>query len=153
MLPNDNLIEKGILIVTGSTVRAEQADRPLAYRLKSHIEELLTNTDDDFIMVVLSDVWYLNADPLRRLPVISIGGPSVNAVSAYLYKQLDSALAVDDTLLIQMDPQLQDLRVSLWGMNQKTTEDALDIFIKRGHLDRFLDAVTNRIENGEEFMI
>ena len=144
MIPDDNLIENGLLIVTGSTLRAEQEDRPLAYRLKTWVEEHFNQSDPGFTVVVLCDLWYLNAEVLQRLPAISIGCPSVNAVSAYLYKRLDSSLIVDDTLMIQMDPHFQDLRVSVWGKDHQMTQAALDLFIEKGHLSRFLEAVSHR---------
>lgn len=145
MIPDDNLIEKGLLIVTGSTLRSEQADRPLAYKLKSSIEELIQSQDRDFTIIVLSDLWYLNAEALQLLPTISVGGPSVNALAAHLYKRLANALVVDNTLLIQMDPHLRDLRASIWGMSHQTTVEALELFISKGYLTRFLDAATARM--------
>ncbi|MBN1764148.1 MAG: hypothetical protein JW860_02740 [Sedimentisphaerales bacterium] len=145
MIPDDHLIEKGLLIVTGSTLRSEQADRPLAYCLKEKIEEAIEGQDNDFTILVISDLWYLNGEALQRLPTISIGGPGVNALSAHLYKRLTNALVIDNTLLIQMDPQLNDLRVSIWGMDHQTTVEALEIFINKGYLTRFLEAVTARL--------
>ncbi len=145
MIPDDNLIEKGLLIVTGSTLRSEQADRPLAYKLKSSIEELVQSQDHDFTVIVLSDLWYLNAEALQLLPTISVGGPSANALAAHLYKRLANTLVVDNTLLIQMDPYLRDLRASIWGMSHQTTVEALELFIGKGYLTRFLDAATARM--------
>ncbi len=140
------LDEKGLLIVTGSTIRAEQMDRPLAYRLQSVIEENMKNIADlGCQVVVLSDLWYLNGQIFRHLPMISIGGPGVNAVSAHLLKQLSSALVVDDTLMIQMDMACEDLRASIWGTNHKCTGKAMELFINQGYLDKFLKAVTARI--------
>jgi len=46
-------------------------------------------------VLVCSDVWYLNNDPLRSRPTISIGGPGVNALSAYLADKLPSAFAIE----------------------------------------------------------
>jgi len=37
MGPDKDLQENGLLLVTGSTPRAEEADRPLAYGLQSEI--------------------------------------------------------------------------------------------------------------------
>lgn len=145
MIPDNELLENGLLIVTGSSLRAEQADRPLAYRLKTCIEERLREQSLDGSLVVLSDLWYLNAEALQQLPMISVGGPGINAVSAYLYRKLASALVIDDTLMIQMDVELQDLRVSLWGVDHSSTVTAMDIFIERGYLDRFLGAVMSRL--------
>ncbi len=145
MIPDNDLLENGILIVTGSSLRAEQADRPLAYHLKERIEDRLREQGRDGELAVLSDLWYLNAEALQKLPMISVGGPGINAVSAYLYRKLSNALVIDDTLMIQMDVELQDLRVSLWGVDHDSTVKAIDIFVQRGYLDQFLGAVMTRL--------
>jgi hypothetical protein len=144
MEPDTNLTENGLLIVTGSSLRAEQADRPLAYRLKSGFEEHFNQQQREHPVIVLSDLWYLNSETLQRLPVVSVGGPGVNALSAHLYHRLSNALVIDNTLVIQMDIELQNLRASIWGMDHQTTVDALDIFVKRGYLERFLGAMAAR---------
>ena len=139
LVPEQELQEKGILIVTGSTLRAEQGDRKLAYQIMHCIQERLYGCDACHTVVV-SDLWYLNSEPLQKLPTISIGGPNVNALAAHLYKQLPNTLIIDRTLVIQMDPNLQDLRASVWGASHCFTVDAVDLFVKRGYLDRFIDA-------------
>ena len=78
--------------------------------------------------------------------MISIGGPSISAVSAHLFKKLPSVLVMDDYLLIQMDLTLQDLRACVWGDNHDSTGDALDIFIHNGYLERFLQAMAARAQ-------
>jgi len=147
MLPDDQLTEQGVLLVTGATLRAEQVDRPLAYQLKTAIENRLAARLSAPKVVVLSDLWYLNAEALHKLPLISVGGPGVNAVSAHLFRRLPSVLVVDDRLLIQMDLNLDDLRASVWGANHELTVNALEIFTSRGYLDHFLDAVVARCES------
>lgn len=144
MIPDQNLSDHGLLIVTGSRLRAEQADRPLAYRLKSAIESRFRHQEMDPEVVVLNDLWYLAADALHAIPVISIGGPGVNALSAYLYRKLPKVMVVDNQLLIQMDLHLADLRATVWGVNHKTTAQALELFQSRGYLEQFLSAVTAR---------
>ncbi|MCF7958642.1 MAG: hypothetical protein K9M57_09370 [Phycisphaerae bacterium] len=141
MIPDNELLENGILIVTGSSLRAERADRPLAYHLKKCIDKRLRELELDGTLVVLSDLWYLNAEALHQMPLISVGGPGTNAVSAYLYRKLSNALVIDDTLTVQMDVELKDLRVSLWGVDHDTTARAVEIFLHRDYLDRFLGAV------------
>jgi len=144
VIPDRDLAENGVLIVTGSTLRAERKDRPLAYNLKSDIEDYLDRQDREHCVVVLSDLWYLNAEALHDLPMISIGGTTVNAVSAHLYRRLPNALVIDDALIIQMDPNLEDLRVCFWGNNHQLTTEVLEIFVKKGYLERFLDAAAAR---------
>ena len=144
MNPDPDFLENGLLIITGSNLHAEQADRPLAYQLKQTIGDMYKDNGLDIQVVVMSDIWYLNGEALHRLPMISIGCTEDNAVSSFLAKDMPSALVVDDVLMIQMDMLLEDLRASIWGANHQSTVDALEIFTKRGYLKRFLNAVTAR---------
>jgi hypothetical protein len=146
MLSEHNIGENALLIVTGSTLRAEQADRPLAYELKAKSEEIIGKHNPEFPVIVLSDLWYLNSEPLQKIPVISVGGPGVNAASAYLYKRLPNAFVIDNTLVIQMDMTFADFRASLWGTDHQMTVTALEIFVGRGYLDQYIQAVLHRAQ-------
>jgi len=138
-----------LLIVTGAHLRAEQADRPLAQRLQKRIETWVHRhdnaLDDPLLPVSCCDLWYLNQPTLQRRPTISIGGPGVNALSAYFYRRLDPALVRDKQLIIQLDPEFVDLRVCLWGPDHQRTAEALEIFMRR-FLDGFLRAVATQVE-------
>ncbi len=141
---DSDLSENGLLIVTGSALKAEKYDRPLAYQLKSLIEEKFDRRLWDPTVLVLSDLWYLNAEPLQQLPMISIGGPRVNAVSARLFDKLPQALHVENKMLIQIDYQMLDLRACVWGANHQLTLNALQTFVRNKYLNRFLDAALAR---------
>ncbi|MGQ9648826.1 MAG: hypothetical protein ACUVXJ_01800 [Phycisphaerae bacterium] len=130
-----------ILIVTGASLRGEAADRPLAYQLAQEIAKRL-GPDSPWKPLVISDVLYINEQRLGKQPVISIGGPGVNHLSALLFQQLPSVVTIDNILLIQMDIELTDLRCCLWGMNHEQTIEAMNLFLKRGYLDRFLEGLT-----------
>ncbi len=132
----DNLI----LIVTGTSLRAEDKDRPLAYRLADEIRGRLP-ADSPWRCLVLSDLHYINNEELHQCPLICVGGPGVNHLAAVLFRELPPALAVDRVLLIQMDVEMKDHRTSLWGMDHETTVEALQTFIEKGYLDRFLAAI------------
>ncbi len=140
MSPDNETLENGILIVTGSNIRAEQTDRPMAYILARDIIEKTAIMGTGARVTVISDLWYLNSEPLKELPTISIGGPKINAASAYLSRRLENLLIIDNTLTIQLDPTYQDLRVSLWGTDTCRTQDAISIFKQKGYLDKFLQA-------------
>lgn len=115
MSQTHNCDDYSILVVTGSNLRAEYADRPLAYQLQEAIEQTALEQDHQIKTLVISDLWYLNTQCLQNMPMISIGGPGVNAVSAHLYKKLSNALVAENALVIQMDPELKDLRACIWG--------------------------------------
>lgn len=140
--------ERLILIVTGSSLRAEHVDRPLAYYLQRQVElQLAESPDEGFAVRVVSDLRWLHDEPLQDLPTISLGGPGVNLLAQRWLEELPLSLAVDDEYFLQMDPDLDELRASIWGMDNPSTQIAVAAFIKR-FLPRFLERC--RIEAGEE---
>src|SRR4051794_2951319 len=86
-----------LLIVTGSTIRAEEVDRPLAYYLKQQVEKALEALDPDpaFVVRVVADFRWLHDEPLQTLPTISLGGPGVNALAHKWLGDVPVTLAVD----------------------------------------------------------
>jgi len=141
-----------IWIVTGVQLRAELGDRPLAYRVEREVRERLATllgkaaegAPPQLSPVVVSDVYYLNHDDAQTAPTISIGGPGVNAVSAALYDKLPTPLAIENTLVVQMDLEMNDLRCAVWGMNHLDTVRAVDALIAKGYLDTFVKGVVER---------
>lgn len=129
-----------IVIVTGSTLRAEACDRPLAYRLQKLIRKRMAK-EVYLRPVVVSDIWYLNSESLQQQPTISIGGPGVNAASQFFFAKLPTALGIDGLLLIQMDVALEDHRCCLWGLDHRKTVEALKVFAGCGYLDQFLEGI------------
>jgi len=133
----EQLSDNTLLIVTGACLRAEQMDRPLAYRIRDAALRHLVGVAG-FSPIVLSDVWYLNSKELHELPVISVGGPGVNHLSGYLYERVPVALMVEHVFQIQMDVTLEDRRCCVWGMDHDNTVEAVETFLTKGHLDTFL---------------
>jgi len=131
-----------ILIITGTTLRAEQMDRPLAYYLQNQIDELGAGHDDRLALVI-SDRYYLTHPDLHGLPAISVGGPGVNRLTQRLLKKLPAALAADGKFFIQMDPDDRDLRVSIWGMDNPQTRIAVVTFAER-YLAHFVNLCWQR---------
>jgi hypothetical protein len=131
-----------LLIVTGSSLRAEEADRPLAYYLKQQIEQLQSQAeggpDTRLETRVVADFRWLNEDSWQQLPTISLGGPGVNALAHRWLEEVPLSLAIDGQYYVQMDPDLSDLRVSIWGMDNSSTQIAVSAFVQR-FLPQFLD--------------
>ncbi len=134
-----------LLIVTGSTLRAEEMDRPLAYYLKQRIERSLADAIaagreglEDYIVRVVADFRWIHDDPLQSVPSISLGGPGVNALAHRWLEDLPVSLAFGERYFIQMDPDLAEPRASVWGMDNATTQIAVSVFIDR-FLPRFLE--------------
>ena len=130
-----------LLIVTGSTLRAEELDRPLAYYVKQRIERSLSESDPplgSFRVRVVADFRWIHEKKLQTLPTISVGGPGVNALARDWLEEVPVSLAVDEQFYIQMDPDLEETRASVWGMNNSSTQIAVSVFLDR-FLPRFLE--------------
>lgn len=137
-----------ICIVVGVQLRAELGDRPLAYRIEREVRDRVEaalgrppeNEPPRLAPVVVSDILYLNSDELQARPCISVGGPAMNAVSAMLVDKLPTAVAIEDTLVIQMDLDMDDQRCAVWGMNHLDTVRAAELFVSK-YLDAFIGGV------------
>jgi len=135
-----------ILIVTGAHLIAEAGDRPVAYGLRQRMLDWLAargqpETPGNTRVIVCSDLWYLNNDDLRARPTISVGGPAVNALSAYLGDKVPSAFAIEDVLVVQADLDFVDVVACCWGKDRAATAAAVEAFAER-YLDDFMDAAT-----------
>jgi hypothetical protein len=130
-----------VLIVVGHGILPEEEDRPLAYDLKREINAR-AGGGEGRAGVVVTDVWVMNNDLGDFFPAISLGGPGVNAFTAQLYEDLPVALARDQDVFIQV--AADGKRAALWGMDRDGTREAVETFVKKGLLDRFLDLVWRR---------
>lgn len=144
----DEVPERMLLIVTGSTLRAEEVDRPLAYYLKQQVEGLLLEDVDPPPVRVIADFRWISEEALQRLPTISLGGPGVNLLAQRWLEDVPVSLAVDEQYYIQMDPDLDEPRVSIWGMDNATTQIATSAFVQK-FLPRFLDRASVTLEEIE----
>jgi hypothetical protein len=134
-----------LLIVTGSTLRAEEMDRPLGYYLKQRIEQTLFEAPtkgrqglEDYLVRVIADFRWIHDEPLQSLPTISLGGPGVNALSHRWLEEIPFSLDYGERYFIQMDPDLTEPRASIWGMDNNNTQIAVSVFVDR-FLPRFLE--------------
>ena len=138
-----------LLIVVGAHLRAEQADRPLAYRLRDAVDAWVTRHDEllstPIRPLVCSDIWYLNHQVLHARPTVSIGGPGVNALSSHFARSIEGRTEEDQQVILQIDPEFTDLRVSIWGTDHELTCKGVDLFLS-DYLDGFLRAVATQVE-------
>jgi len=132
-----------VLLVVGYGILAEEEDRPIAYELKRAIGSRSERTDDRSAVVV-TDMWMLNQEMAEMFPTVAVGGPAVNAFTAQIYEDLPIAFTRDQRVFIQMNPD-RGKRVALWGMDQRGTREAAELFVKDGLLDRFLELVWPRL--------
>ncbi|MEX2217350.1 MAG: hypothetical protein WD749_01205 [Phycisphaerales bacterium] len=135
-------LDRTVLIVTGAHLEAEVHDRPLAYGLRERMLERLAGAGHEGARVIVcSDVWYLNNEPLRRRPTVSIGAPGVNALSAFVGDKLPSVFTVDGVMVVQADLEMIDQVVCCWGRDAGATRAAVEAFEER-YLGQFLEAAT-----------
>jgi hypothetical protein len=129
-----------LLVVVGSTLRAEELDRPLGYFLRQRIEQAwdARGEHEPLQVLVIADFRWLHEEELHGHPTVSIGGPGVNALAQQWLEEVPLSLAVEDQYYIQMDPDLEEPRASIWGMDNATTQIAVSVFIER-FLPRFLE--------------
>ncbi len=131
-----------LLIVTGSTLRAEQMDRPLAYYLKQRIEQAIKAAPGDglagYQVAVIADFRWIHDESLQDSPTITVGGPGVNELTHRWLEEVPVALAFNERYFIQLDPDLEEAQASIWGMDNPTTQIAVAVFLDR-FLPRFLE--------------
>ena len=128
-------------IVVGAHLEAEAYDRAFGERLRTVIagRGLPDAGPRPPVPLVMSDVWYLNEPKLRVRPTIAVGRPDLNAATAYLSRKLPTALLIEGSCRIQLDPEFIDPFACLWGTTPKRAGDAMEVFIDR-YLDGFLEA-------------
>ncbi|HET7875230.1 MAG TPA: hypothetical protein VFN71_06870 [Methylomirabilota bacterium] len=131
-----------VLIVVGYGILPEEEDRPTAYELRRAINSRGEGTENRSAVVV-TDMWMLNQEMAELFPAIAVGGPGVNGFAAQIYEELPVAFARDQQVFVQMD-QDQGKRAALWGMDHRATREAVEVFVRDGFLDRFLDLVWHR---------
>ena len=93
---------------------------------------------EDYIVRVVADFRWIHDEPLQSLPTISLGGPGVNALAHRWLEEVPVSLAYSERYFIQMDPDLTEIRASIWGMDNATTQIAVSVFLDR-FLPRFLE--------------
>lgn len=125
-----------MVIVVGAHPCAERSDRPTAYALGDRIVRAMPALVR-LGPLVCTDLWWLNDPSFRDRPTISIGAPEVNALTAYLADKLPTAFAIDDVLMVQLDPTFGGDLAACWGVNHRQTAAAVDVFAER-YLSGFL---------------
>ena len=141
-----DLDDPSIVIVVGADLRAEAMDRPIAAALLRGVNTLLAKEAASLgagktlpAAVVCTDVWYLNSNLLRLCPTISVGGPEINALSAYLIGRVPPVFAIEGRYAIHADPRREQLAACLWGVDATNTAHAMDAFCSK-HLPAFVQA-------------
>jgi hypothetical protein len=133
-------IEETIVLVTGSSVTAEERDRPLAYQLKAEIDRRGAGHAYRRAVVV-ADAWYLENRTFHLNPTIAIGGPGANGVAQEFTAFLPTVYSRDESVFVQVDFEGELKRAALWGANAASTAEAVQVFTTQGQLDDLLNRV------------
>jgi hypothetical protein len=132
--------EETVVLVTGSGPHAEEADRPLAYRIQREIDARGSGLAYRRAVVV-SDMWYLQNRTFQLNPTVAIGGPGANAVAAELSPALPMVHSEDERLFVQASFDSDRKRAVLWGSDRAATGEAVEWFIRNGLLDDLLERI------------
>ncbi len=132
--------------MVGAHLRAERIDRPIAYRLRERMlrdAESRGGTARPIEVMLCTDVWYLNNDDLRSRPVVSIGAPGVNALSAFLIDKVPTAFVIEGVLAVHLDVEDEDPLACCWGATPGAMASAVDAFAER-YLSLFVERASRR---------
>jgi hypothetical protein len=132
--------DETVVLVTGSSMTAEERDRPLAYRLKAEIDRRGSGHAYRRAVVV-ADLWYQQNRIFQLNPTIAIGGPGANAVSHDFSETLPTVYSRDERVFLQADFEAEVKRASLWGVDASCTAAAVDVFMTEGYLDNLLGRI------------
>ena len=132
--------EETIVLVSGSSLTAEERDRPLAYRLKSEIDR--RGAGHAYRRgVVVADLWYQQNRIFQLNPTIAIGGPGANGVSQDFSETLPTVYSLDERVFVQADFEAELKRATLWGVDASCTGAAVEAFMTQGFLDNLLSRI------------
>ncbi len=132
--------DETVVLVTGTTLTAEERDRPTAYALKAEIDRR-GEGHTYRRAVVVGDAWYLENRIFHLNPTIAIGGPGANGVASEFAEGLPTLVNVDDRVFVQADFDGEPKRASLWGVDAQATAQAVEVFVGRGMLDDLLQRI------------
>lgn len=132
--------DETVVLVTGSSLTAEERDRPQAYRLKAEIDRRGSGHAYRRAVVV-ADLWYQQNRIFQLNPTIAIGGPGANAVSHDFSETLPTVYSRDERVFLQADFEAEVKRASLWGVDASCTAAAVDVFMTEGYLDNLLGRI------------
>jgi hypothetical protein len=132
--------EETVVLVTGSSLTAEERDRPLAYLLKTQIDQR-GEGHAYRRAVVVGDSWYVENRIFHLNPTIAIGGPGANAVAQEFSGFLPTVYSRDDEVFVQADFEGELKRAALWGANAASTASAVELFSTQGYLDELLGRI------------
>jgi hypothetical protein len=129
-----------ILITIGHKVLPQLNDGAAAAKLRQEINRR-GGEHELRVAGIVTDTALGGEERYLKCPVITIGGPRINAITAALAKELPHDAVSTETRHIQHEIDHGDRRVALWGDGAAETAQAVELFIASGLLDRFLKLI------------
>jgi hypothetical protein len=129
-----------VLIAIGAGIDAQLHDRDPAFKLTQQINRKGKKKDFRWSAIV-TDSGLLDEPKFLDCPVISVGGPVANKITADFQRQLPTDERCEARLKVQHNFKDGDRRISVWGQTGKDTSDAVDFLISSGILDEFLSLI------------
>lgn len=118
-----------VLVVVGARLEAEVEDRPIAHDVARRMGDLfdaaVAGPPGTVLVTPVTDLWYMHQESLRSLPVVSIGPPEHNALTAWLADKLPSVAAAEGQWVVQM----RDGAAACWGTRRAGTARAARILL------------------------
>lgn len=134
---------KTVLLVVGSQIIAQIHDGTAAAGLREEINRRGRKENLEFACVVTDTSLLLERD-FMEFPMISIGGPASNKLTAALADQLAIEPGGPQVIKVQHSMSSGDRRVALWGGLAGETTQAVDFFVSSGLLNSFLGMLWGR---------
>jgi serine/threonine protein kinase len=130
-----------VLIVVGGGLVEQLTDGIAAGRLREYINERGRGHETRWAAVV-TDVGVLGEERGMDCPVIALGFPEANRVTARLAEELPSDPGAPGWSYLRHDLAHAGRRIALWGQSPiEGAPSIVDYFISSGLLDRFLEVV------------
>jgi hypothetical protein len=141
---------KSVIIAIASEAIPQIYDGLIALKLKQEIDKRGSADDMEFACIV-TDTALLGDKRLLECPLISVGGHTVNRVTADFVDKLPTDPVGKGAVRVQHNIEGREKAVALWGDLRADTEEAVDLFISSGLLDRFLSMIwARKLHNGKE---
>lgn len=126
-----------VLIAIGAEMDPQLHDHQPASKLMETIN--FKGRGRDFRRaVIVTDVALVKSPKYLDCPLITVGGPVANGITADVQRQLPFDSKSNSRLKLQHNIHVGDRRIAVWGSLSKDTADAVDLLISSGILDEFL---------------
>ncbi len=128
-----------VIVVVGSQIPAELLDRPVAQLLRDGIDQRSKGNPFRRAIVLNDQTWYTEAQVISNNPVIAVGGPEANKLSAEFGNWQPPPSSREGKYTIREDGSLIGFlrknqaglpQAALWGHTANGTREAVEHYIR-----------------------